>query len=314
MMPPPSFETGATRPPQDEGGTGHTTLAGTTVAAARRAVAGIFRDAGFDTPELDARLIVGHALGLDHAALASEAHRSLDAAEAAAVTALAERRRRHEPIARILGAKEFWGLTLVLGAAALVPRPESETVVEAALAAIDRVGVRSRNLRIADLGTGSGALLLALLSELPNATGIGTDRSVDALGVARANAARLGLGSRAMFVAGDFATAIGGEFDLVVSNPPYVRSADIAGLAPEVRDHDPRLALDGGSDGLAAYRAIAGDVRRILAPAAELVVEIGAGQMDVVTAVFGMHGLSVIAKARTDLAGIPRALAARPLP
>jgi release factor glutamine methyltransferase len=169
-------------------------------------------------------------------------------------------------------------------------------------------------MRIADLGTGSGALMLALLSELPNAVGVGTDRSVAAIAIARANAARLGIAARAVFVACDFAAALGDGFDLVVSNPPYVRSADIDALAPDVRDHDPRLALDGGADGLDAYRAIASEARRILAPSAELIVEIGYGQEASVAAELGEHGLAVTAPARADLAGIPRSLAARHLP
>jgi release factor glutamine methyltransferase len=188
----------------------------------------------------------------------------------------------------------------------LVPRPETETVVELALSLIDDP---KRSLRIADLGTGSGAILLALLSELPNAAGIGTDLSPDALDVARRNAATLGLGGRARFVAGDFATGLTGRFDLVVSNPPYVASSDIATLAREVRDHDPRFALDGGVDGLAAYRAIAADARRLIG--GHLVVEIGAGQQPDVEFLLAEKGLA-IAAVRHDLSGIARALAARP--
>src|SRR5580658_11091035 len=162
-----------------------------TVAAARRALAARFHAAGLDTPDLDSRILIGHALGLDHAALAAAATRRLGADEENAIAALASRRLTGEPVARILGYKEFWSLPLRVDAATLVPRPETETVVEAALAAIDAGGPRSRTLRIADLGTGSGALLLALLTELPNAFGIGTDTSFGALDVARDNAQRL---------------------------------------------------------------------------------------------------------------------------
>jgi release factor glutamine methyltransferase len=295
-------------------GAGHGELRGATIFVARRLIADAFRDAGLDSPELDARLIVGHALGLDHAALAGNARRRLDAREAAVIAALAERRLLREPIARIVGVKEFWGLPLAVTAATLVPRPETETVVEAALEIVDRADARLRALRIADLGVGSGALLLALLSELPAAAGIGTDRSAAALAVARENAQRLGLAERATFAACDFAAALAGEFDIVVSNPPYVRSADIATLAPEVREQDPRLALDGGGDGLACYRTIATQAPRILAPGGTLIVEIGAGQADAVAAVFARSGLATGAHARPDLAGIPRALAARHLP
>ena len=236
-----------------------------SVAATRRRLAQSFRDAGLDTPDLDARILVGHALALDHAALAAQADRRLTDQEAEAIAAFARRRLGREPVARIVGTKEFWGLPLALNADTLVPRPETETVVEAALAALG--DVRGRALRVADLDTGSGALLLALLSELPAARGVGTDISVAALRCARSNAAALGLAARASFVACDHGAALDGDFDLVVANPPYVASADIAKLEPDVRDFDPDRALDGGADGLAAYRAIAADARRLLARA-----------------------------------------------
>jgi release factor glutamine methyltransferase len=278
---------------------------GTTVEQARRCLAASFRNAGLDTPDLDARVLVGHALGLDHAALVAAAAQSLGD-NAAAVAALEQRRLAGEPVARIVGAREFWGLPLAVTPAVLVPRPETETVVELALSLVDD---RKRSLRIADLGTGTGAILLALLSELPNATGIGTDLSPDALDVARRNAAALGLGGRARFIVSDFATGLTGRFDLVMSNPPYVATSDIATLAREVRDHDPRLALDGGADGLAAYRAIAADAPRLIG--GHLVVEIGAGQQPDVEFLLAEKGLA-IAAVRHDLYGIARAVAARP--
>jgi release factor glutamine methyltransferase len=277
-----------------------------SIAAARRQLTRAFNDAGLDTPDLDARILVGHALALDHAALAAQADRRLTGAETDAVAALARRRLGREPVARIVGTKEFWGLPLALNADTLVPRPETETVVEAALAALgDR---RGRALRIADLGTGSGALLLALLSELPGARGVGTDISVAALGCARANAAALGLAGRASFVACNHGRALAGSFDLVVANPPYVASGAIAGLAPEVRDFDPLLALDGGHDGLAAYRAILGDARRLLASHGPLVLELGAGQLAAVASLTAAAGLAPAA-CRNDLSDVPRALA-----
>ena len=282
---------------------------GATIAAARRALTDAFRAAGLDTPELDARVLVGHALGLDHGALAAASNRALDARDAAAIATLAARRLAREPVARITGHKEFWGLPLRVTAATLVPRPETETVVEAALALIDSVGGRSRMLRVADLGTGTGALLLALLSELPNARAIGTDISPDALAVARDNAARVGFGSRAEFVVSDFGAALPGGYDLVVSNPPYVASGEIAALAPEAAS-EPRLALDGGADGLACYRAIAADAPRLLAPAGHLVIELGFGQQDLVTALIRAQGLETMS-VHPDLAGTPRALCAR---
>jgi release factor glutamine methyltransferase len=282
---------------------------GMTIAQARRAIADAFRQAGIDSPELDARLLAGHALALDHSGLASQSTRRLDAGAAHALAALATRRLAREPVARILGIKEFWGLPLRVTEATLVPRPETETLVETALAAIDSDGSRARTLHIADLGTGSGALLLALLSELPNAQGVGTDVSTEALAVARDNARRLGFADHAQFAACDFGTALKDDFDLVVCNPPYVASGDIAGLAPEVR-RDPRRALDGGDDGLASYRAVVGQARPLLKPAGHLVVELGDGQEQAVAALCNAAGLSP-SPARADLGGIPRALHAR---
>ena len=284
-----------------------TVAPGMTVEQARRTLAASFRTAGLDTPELDARVLSAHALGLDHTALAAAAARPLAAAEAAWIAAFEARRVGGEPVARIVGMREFWGLPLVVTPAVLVPRPETETVVELALSLTED---RARVLRIADLGTGSGAILLALLHELPNAVGVGTDLSSDALDVAHCNAAGLGLTDRAEFRAGHYATGLAGPFDLVVSNPPYIVTAEIAALAREVRDHDPRLALDGGADGLDAYRAIAADARRLV-PAGHLVVEIGAGQQRAVEFLFAEKGLAITA-VRHDLSGIARAVAVRP--
>jgi release factor glutamine methyltransferase len=282
---------------------------GMTVAQARRTLTDIFRQAELDSPELDARLLVGHALGLDHTGLTIDSGRSLGGNAAHALAALATRRLEREPVARILGVKEFWGLPLRLNDATLVPRPETETVVEAALAAIDSAGPRTRALRIADLGTGSGALLIALLTELPNAAGVGTDVSREALATARDNAGRLGVVARAEFAICDFGSALTGSFDLVVSNPPYIASADIDTLSPEVR-HDPRPALDGGADGLDCYRTIAGQAPGLLKPNGDLVVELGIGQEPAVAKLFHAAGLAPL-PARPDLSGIPRALQAR---
>ena len=282
---------------------------GVSVGTARRLLAKAFRDAGIDSPELDARILAGHALGLDHSALAASSERPLETEEVVTLTELACRRLEREPIAHIVGMREFWGLPLQVTPATLVPRPETETIVEAALAAIDATGPRTRALRILDLGTGTGALLLALLSELPQAFGVATDCSLAALKTARGNAERLALASRARFVACDFGAALAGGFDLVVSNPPYIASGEIAALAPEVR-RDPRLALDGGPDGLACYRAIATDAARLLAPGGHIVVELGLGQEAAVAGFMKAAGLAV-SPARHDLLGIPRALVAR---
>jgi release factor glutamine methyltransferase len=285
-----------------------------SVASARRSLAQSFRRHGLATPELDARVLVGHALGLDHAALAAQAARALSEAEAAAIAATAARRLKREPVARILGIKEFWGLNFKLNAATLVPRPETETVVEAALDAIDRRHGRARALKLADLGTGSGALLLALLSELPRSSGLGIDVSHAALACARDNASALGLAERAWFVAGDFGAALQGPFDLIVSNPPYVAHDDIVTLEPEVSEFDPRRALDGGPDGLDAYRVIASAARRLLAPDGILVLELGIGQLAAVENILGAEGLAAMGGARHDLTGVARALAVRLLP
>ena len=280
-----------------------------TIAQARRAWAAEFHAAGLDSPELDARVLIGHALGLDHTGLAAAGARRLDAEEEGAIAALARRRLAHEPVARIVGMKEFWSLKLAVDAATLVPRPETETVVEAALAAVAAQQSRSRAVRIADLGTGSGAILLALLTELPNAFGVGTDASSRALGVARDNARRLGL-ARATFLACDMAAALRGPFDVIVSNPPYIAAGDIAALPPEVRLFDPRPALDGGPDGLDFYRSIAATAPALLAPDGVLVVELGPGQSESVAALFAAAGLAP-SSPQPDLNAAPRALVAR---
>jgi release factor glutamine methyltransferase len=286
------------------------TLRGALVAHARRALAEQLRAAGIESPELDARVLIGHALGLDHAALAAAATQQLSDLTASQIERFAARRISGEPVARIVGKKEFWSLPLTVTPAVLVPRPETETVVQMALALLDRDGSRTRTLRIADLATGSGAILLALLSELPKARGTGTDIDTDALQVARANAQRLGLDDRSDFVRCDYGTALEGSFDLIVSNPPYVASGDIATLAREVREHDPHHALDGGADGLTAYRAIAADAPRLLSAHRHLVLELGTGQERDVAELLASEGLA-IAATRHDLSGITRAIAAR---
>jgi release factor glutamine methyltransferase len=279
------------------------------VSDALHSIAQTFRSAGIENAEADARTLIGHALRLDRVKLIAQSNRILEAREIEAISALAARRLRHEPVSRILGLKEFWSLGLAVSPEVLVPRPETETVVEAALDFIVRGGRRMEKLRILDIGTGSGALLLALLHELPNATGTGTDVSPAALKIARENAAYWGFESRCSFVVCDIASDIDGPFDLVVSNPPYVAHSDIASLVPEVRDYDPIVALDGGDDGLTAYRAIAADAKRLLAPGGRLFVELGAGQEAAVRALFTKGGLTV-GSVRKDLAGIPRVLGA----
>jgi release factor glutamine methyltransferase len=287
---------------------------GQTIEAARRALTARFKTHALESAELNARLLVGAVTGLDLTGLISAAARHLTPDQAAQLEAFSKRRLAGEPAARILGTKEFWGLPLKLSADTLVPRPDTETVVETALDILRAEGRTQAPLRIADLGTGSGAILLALLTELPDATGVGTDLSAAALDTAKANAQHLGLASRADFMVSDYAEGLSDPFDLIVSNPPYIRSADIASLAPEVRDHDPHLALDGGRDGLDAYRRIAPQAAGLLSPRGLLVLEVGQGQDGDVVRLVAAAGLTVAGPARADLTGIGRAVAARKLP
>lgn len=283
---------------------------GASVEEAVRLLAQTFTLTGIDDALIDARALVGHALRLERAQLISQSDRILEAREVNAISALAARRLKREPVSRILGKREFWDLDLAVSPDVLVPRPETETVVECALDFVVRNGLRQEKLRILDIGTGTGALLLALLQELPHATGIGTDISPAAIAVAVGNAARNKLDARASFVVCNIADGVIGPFDLIVSNPPYIPHADIAALMPEVRNYDPALALDGGADGLDAYRAIAQAAPRLLAPGGRLIVELGIGEEPAVTALFVAVGLTVN-PARADLAGIPRALVAQ---
>lgn len=285
-----------------------------TVDATRRALAARFAAAGLDSADLDARLLLGAALRLDLTGLIASGTRQLTAREAELVEAFAVRRLSGEPVARILGEKEFWGLPLKLSAATLVPRPDTETVVEFALELL-RSGPRpGEAMRILDIGTGTGAILLALLSESSEAFGVGTDISEGALATARDNALALGFASRAAFVACSYASALKGPFDLVVSNPPYIRSADIADLAEEVRGHDPRAALDGGVDGLAAYRTLIPQAAQLLGEAGVLVVEAGYDQARDIEGLMITAGFSVPGPPKADLAGIPRAIGGRKMP
>jgi release factor glutamine methyltransferase len=293
-------------------------FAGKSIDAARRALAARFKSSAVDSAEIDARLLIGAVLNLDLTGMITAAARTLTSDESNRLESFARRRLAGEPLARIVGIKEFWGLPLTLSPATLVPRPDTETLVELALEML-RAGETidrplDRQLRIADLGTGTGAILLALLSEMPDATGIGTDISAEVLRTAEHNATRLGLSGRAAFIRCDYASALSGPFDLIVSNPPYIRSADIAGLAPEVRDHDPHAALDGGADGLDAYRVLIAQAAGLLAPGAVLVVEAGQGQASQIEDIMTTAGLTLPGPPKADLAGIRRAVGARKLP
>jgi release factor glutamine methyltransferase len=251
----------------------------------------------------EARLLLGHATGFADERLFANPQHEVAEREHERYATLVRRRAAREPMAHIIGRREFWSLDLEVSDDTLIPRPDSETLIEAALAAAGGPPPR----RLLDLGTGSGCLLLALLDCFADAVGIGVDRSVAALQVAARNAARTGLADRARFVASDWGRGLAGGFDLVVSNPPYVARGDIAGLEPEVAHFEPRPALDGGIDGLDAYRALIPRLPHLLNPGGQALLEIGAGQADDVIALAAQAGLQCLARHR-DLAGIERCL------
>lgn len=253
-----------------------------------------------DNPRLEARLLLAHALGCTQNDLIRDTQQ---AADAAAYRSLLDRRARHEPIAHIVGRREFWSLGFEVSAATLIPRPDTETLVEDAL---DAFSGRPPPARILDLGTGTGCLLLALLHEYPAAFGVGVDLEPGAAALAHRNAQQLGLTGRACFVAGDWTNSLSGRFGLIVSNPPYIADGDIDSLMPEVRRYEPRRALAAGRDGGDAYRAIIPRLRDSLLPDGVAVLELGAGQADMVSSIARQSGFGV--SLRLDLAGIPRAI------
>ncbi len=272
----------------------------------RRDAAAQLRAAKIEDAEADARLLLCHAAGFDAAMLIARERDPASEKFAQDYAQLIARRIAGEPVARILGEKEFWSLRFTLGVDTLVPRADTETIVEAALAAI---ADRKRAIRILDLGTGTGAILAALLAELPSAYGVAVDRSEAALRVAKENLRNLSFGDRVSYLCSDWMRALGGTFELIVSNPPYIASGELALLSPDVRDHDPRLALEGGPDGLDAYRAIVPGLHERLAPDGVAVLELGQGQEAAVAALVAAEaGLRTAGPARPDLAGIARAL------
>jgi release factor glutamine methyltransferase len=265
----------------------------------------LFTQAGLDTPALEARWLVEAALRISAGELAASPECVLGPDNAYRLDALLRRRLSREPLARILGEQEFWGLRFALSPETLVPRPDTETIVETALELLPDAAAP---LRVLDLGTGSGCLLVALLHERPAAMGLGIDRSEGALQTAHGNAVRNNVAPRALFLRGNWSDAVRGPFDLVVSNPPYIPTGVIPTLDEEVRDHDPAAALDGGPDGLSAYRSILATARDFLAPEGLLVLEIGFDQAEAVTALSRAAGLA-IRKVAHDLSGIRRCLA-----
>ncbi|MSO89490.1 MAG: peptide chain release factor N(5)-glutamine methyltransferase [Rhodospirillaceae bacterium] len=278
-----------------------------TLDAALAESARLLAAAGIDGARLEARLLAGHVLGIDADAVIGRPGRRLAPGEAEKLAVVVRRRIEREPIAYILREREFWSLPFGVNDAVLIPRPDSETLVAAAL---DWTSDRGAPLRILDLGTGSGCLLLSVLSELPNAHGVGVDISAHALRVARDNAGRLGLRARAGFVQGDWAGALTGEFDMILANPPYLAETELHALAPEIARFEPPVALFAGDDGLACYRALIPDLTRLLAEAGAAFLEIGAGQAAPVASLARNAGL-IQSMARKDLAGIDRCLVLR---
>jgi release factor glutamine methyltransferase len=263
--------------------------------------------AGIDEPRRRARALLAAVLDLSAAEIFAHPERKLNPAQQARIAAMLERMLAHEPLSRIVGKREFWGLEFLLSADTLDPRPDSETIVDSVLT---RLPQRDRPYRFLDLGTGTGCLLLALMSEYPKSSGVGVDIAPGAARTAHENAERLGLGARAHFAVGRWAAALAGRFDAVIANPPYIEQSVITDLPREVRDYDPIRALDGGADGLEAYRAIAADLPRLLPPGGIFAAEIGQGEAELVAAILRRHGLRVEAIV-PDLAGIARVVVAR---
>jgi release factor glutamine methyltransferase len=277
----------------------------TTLAQAWKSASARLAAAGVESPTLDSRLLLEEAAHVRRADILADPYRPLEAEALDRFEGFVQRRARREPVSRILGHKAFWTLTLQVGPGVLAPRPDTETILDLVLGEFGP----GQEFEVLDLGVGSGALLLAILSERPRARGLGVDVSDEALATAKRNAAQLGLWERATLRQGDWTAGLGDEsFDLVVANPPYVPTADIDTLAPEVRDHEPRLALDGGPDGLSAYRRLAPEIVRVLRPGGRFAVEIGPSQREAVEALFrdaGADGLAV----RSDLGGRERVVA-----
>jgi release factor glutamine methyltransferase len=266
------------------------------------------RMASVETARQDAWLLLSHVRRQDRATLLAHARDELTLEDLDSFQRLVDRRVGREPLAQIVGQKEFWSLDFQVTTDVLCPRPDSECLIEAALVEVKRRRlIEKRTGRVLDLGTGSGCLLLALLSEWRSAVGIGVDISRHALSIARSNGERLGLAERVHWVCANWGSAFDAAFDLILSNPPYIASGDAEGLAPEVRCFEPELALFAGEDGLEAYRSLADDLRRLLAPDGLACLEIGFGQADAVEALLQFRGLKSLGR-RQDLAGIDRCL------
>lgn len=264
-----------------------------------------FRDAGIDTAALDAKLLMGNALGLNATQLVSQSYCMLSDDDAARINTLALRREAREPLSHIVGYKEFWKDRFIVTRDVLTPRPDSETLIEAMLVHQPNT---CASRRILDLGTGSGCLLLSLLREYPNAKGLGVDRSEPALSVAARNAQALKLKGRSFFAASHWMDALQSRFDMIISNPPYIKRNEA--LEPEVKEYEPQAALFGGESGLDAYHDILSALKPYLAENGVCVLEVGAAQVGDVTALAAQHGWK-LSETRVDLAGVPRAIVLR---
>jgi len=263
----------------------------TTLVGAWKAARQILEAAGVDQPAIDARLMLEAGAGVTRMDILTDPHRVLDAGQIATFDGYVARRARREPVSHILGRKGFWKIMLSVTPDVLTPRPDTESILDVVLPAYPE----EMRFSVLDLGVGSGAILLAILAERPAARGLGVDTSEEALAVARENAANLDLNDRAAFLRGDWTAGLGDDsFDVVVSNPPYIPTAHIETLDPEVRDHEPRLALDGGEDGLDAYRLLAPEILRVLKPGGLLAVEIGHDQSAAVEALFRAAGAAQV--------------------
>ena len=262
--------------------------------------------AGIEEPRLEARMLMSFAAGLEQSRIIGYPEDEIAADTAAKLNNLAERRKTGEPIAYITGQKEFWSLNFKVSEETLIPRPDSETLIEAVLA---KLPDKSASPRILDLGTGSGCLLMALLSELPNATGLGVDINPETCEIARENAEQFGLTSRAKIKTNDWMTGLDGEFDIIISNPPYIVESEIAALEPDVKKFEPHLALSGGADGLSAYRLIAAQCRAHLPPNGLLAVECGMGQVTDIKGIFEKNNL-MVKNVHKDIANVERCILA----
>lgn len=274
-----------------------------TIGALLHEVQTQLADAGIDNPRLDARVLLGAVIEGGEAAVFGYPEREVEGGALRRVREMAKHRAAREPMSQVLGEKEFWSLMFEVTGDTLTPRPDTETMIEAVLAWAGKRAAPS--LRILDMGTGSGCIVLSLLHALPNATGLGVDCSGEALAVAKRNADRLSLGDRVQFQTGNWADGIETRFDAVVANPPYIPSGDIAMLDPEVARFEPLVALDGGLDGLDPYRVIAQSIRGVLAPGGAVFLEMGIGQENDVAEMLRTAGLEDIA-IHADLSGLDR--------